>query len=161
MLYYTLIYPFLSYLVITWGNTYTTTLKPLFILKKKAVRLVTFSDFRAHSTPLFYKLRFLKFPDIIFLNNALFMYDFHSGNWPLVFQTFFTSVNKIHGYNTRLACKNSYYLPKIRTNYGKFNIRFLGIKSGIQLRRNTRQSSDLISRSFLLTLCWKNIIFNL
>ena len=127
MLYYTLIYPFLSYLVITWGNTYTTTLKPLFI-QKKAVRLMTFSDFRAHSTPLFYKLRFLKFPDIIFLNNALFMYDFHSGSLPLVFRTFFTSVSKIHGYNTRLACKNSYYLPKIRTNYGKFNIRFLGVK---------------------------------
>ena len=29
-------------------------------------------------------------------------------------------------YNTRLAAKQSYYLPKARTNYGIFNIRFQG-----------------------------------
>ena len=29
---------------------------------------------------------------------------------------------------TRLACKKSYYLPKPRTNYGVFNIRFKGTK---------------------------------
>jgi hypothetical protein len=37
-------------------------------------------------------------------------------------------INRVHQYNTRLACKKSYYLPKIRTNYGKFNIRFVGVK---------------------------------
>ena len=34
-LYYTLIYPFLTYDLIVWGNTYSTALQPLFILKKK------------------------------------------------------------------------------------------------------------------------------
>ena len=29
-------------------------------------------------------------------------------------------------YNTRPAAKQSYYLPFVRTNYGKFNIRFQG-----------------------------------
>ena len=29
-------------------------------------------------------------------------------------------------YNTRLGAKQSYYLPKARTNYGIFNIRFQG-----------------------------------
>ena len=31
-----------------------------------------------------------------------------------------------YSYNTRNASKLSYYLPKVRTNYGKFNIRFQG-----------------------------------
>ena len=31
-------------------------------------------------------------------------------------------------YQTRLASKISYYLPKARTSYGKFNIRFFGAK---------------------------------
>ena len=31
-------------------------------------------------------------------------------------------------YNTRSAAKQSYYLPKARTHYGKFNIRFQGPK---------------------------------
>ena len=37
-------------------------------------------------------------------------------------------VSKIHSYNTRAASKPSFYLPKARTNYGKFNIRFQGPK---------------------------------
>ena len=32
-------------------------------------------------------------------------------------------------YNTRLSFKKSYYLLKARTNYGLFNIRFLGTKT--------------------------------
>ena len=34
-LYYALIYPFLTYGLIVWGNTYSTTLQPLFILQKR------------------------------------------------------------------------------------------------------------------------------
>ena len=41
-LYYTLIYPFLIYGLIAWGNTYNTTLQPIYILQKKAVRVITF-----------------------------------------------------------------------------------------------------------------------
>ena len=87
-LYYTLIYPFLTYAVMTWGNTYSTTLQPLTILQKKAIRIITFSKFDAHSTPLFYRLEILKFIDLIFTNNALFMYDFHTGTLPPVFNDF-------------------------------------------------------------------------
>ena len=35
-LYYALIYPFLTYGIIIWGNTYKTTLQPNFILQKKS-----------------------------------------------------------------------------------------------------------------------------
>ena len=34
-LYYALIYPFLTYGILVWGNTYQTTLQPLVILQKK------------------------------------------------------------------------------------------------------------------------------
>ena len=51
-LYYTLIYPFLIYGLIAWGNTYNTTLQPMYILQKKAVRVITFSSFDHHSNPL-------------------------------------------------------------------------------------------------------------
>ena len=40
----------------------------------------------------------------------------------------FHGINKVHQYETRLASKESYYLPKARTNYGKSNIRFSGAK---------------------------------
>ena len=34
--------------------------------------------------------------------------------------------NQVHKYNTRSASKDNYLLPKVRTNYGKFSIRFSG-----------------------------------
>ena len=115
-LYYTLIYPYLTYAVTTWGNTYATTLKPLITLQKKAIRLISLSEFRAHTCPLFAHLKILKFSDLIFLNNALLMYDFHENNLPSVFHDFFTPVSSVHKYNTRLASKDLYYISKVRTN---------------------------------------------
>ena len=53
------------------------------------------------------------------------MYDFHSHTLPSVFHDFFIPSN-IHTYKTRLASKHSFYIAKIRTNYGKFNIRYAG-----------------------------------
>ena len=47
---------------------------------------------------------------------------------PSVFNHYFTTVNEIHAYNTRLASKQSYSLPKTRTNFGIFNIRYQGPK---------------------------------
>ena len=127
-LYYTLIYPFLTYSLITWGNTYPTTLQLLITLQKKAVRIITFSDFNSHSSPLFRKLGLLKLGDLIYLDSALFMHDYYSNRLPSAFNNFFKSINKVHQYATRLASKKSYYLPKARTNYGKFIVRFSGAK---------------------------------
>ena len=126
-LYYSFIYPFLTYSLITWGKTYQTTLLPLITLQKKAVRKITFSEYNSHSSPLFQKLKILKITDLHYLYCALFMYDYYSNKLPSIFNNFFTSTNKVHQYQTRLASKISYYLPKARTNYGKFNIRFFGV----------------------------------
>ena len=61
-------------------------------------------------------------------NIAIFMYKYHYQLLPLVFQNFFDALTSIHSYNTRQASKKSYYIPKARTNYGIFNIRFQGPK---------------------------------
>ena len=140
-LYYTLIYPYLTYAVTTWGNTYSTTLQPLYVLQKKALRIITFSEYRAHSNPLFHHLKILKFSDLLFINNALFVYDFHANILPSVFHDFFTPVNRVHQYNTRLASKDSYYISKVRTNYGKFNIRFVGAKVWNSIQEDFKSKS--------------------
>ena len=125
-LYYALIYPFLTYGIIIWGNAYESILKPVFTLQKKAMRIITFSQFDTHSGPLFKSLQVIKFYDLVTLYVAIFMYKFHNQLLPTTFHSFFTKVIDIHKYNTRFAAKQSYYLPYVRTNYGKFNIRFIG-----------------------------------
>ena len=127
-LYYALIQPFLVYGIIVWGNTYETTLNPLLILQKRALRIITFSKSDEHSSPIFKTLKILKISDLVSQNIAIFMYKYHYELLPLVFQNFFDALTSIHSYNTRQASKKSYYIPKARTNYGIFNIRFQGPK---------------------------------
>ena len=127
-LYYTFIYSFLTYGLIVWGNTYQSILNPLLILQKRALRIITFSSFQEHSTPLFKYTKILKLCDLIHLHIAIFMYKFHANLLPSTFNQIFIKVNKTHNYNTRLSAKQSYSLPKARTNYGIFSIRFQGPK---------------------------------
>ena len=128
-LYYALVYPYLTYSVVAWGNTYDSIVKPITTLQKRSIRIITFADFRDHSNPLFLRLQILKFKDVVFHQTAIFMHDFHHGNLPNAFESFFTLVCKRHNYNTRLAsCKSNYSLPSAKTNYGKFNVRFSATK---------------------------------
>ena len=56
-------------------------------------------------------------------------------SWDKLARAFFTKISQIHTYNTRLGAKQSYYLPKARTNYGIFNIRFQVHQYGIPLTK--------------------------
>ena len=55
-LYRTIILPFLSYDCIVWSNTYDYNVKQLQIIQRKAIRLITFSNFDAHTSPLLLSL---------------------------------------------------------------------------------------------------------
>ena len=72
------------------------------------------------------RYRVIKFYDLVTFHIATFMYKFHNQLLPTAFHSFFTKVTNILKYNTRLVAKQSYHLPFVRTNYGKFNIRFQG-----------------------------------
>ena len=48
--------------------------------------------------------------------------------FPSTFNDFFKTIKNAHRYETILTSKKSYYLPKARTNCGKFNIQFNGAK---------------------------------
>ena len=96
-------------------------------LAEKSFYIITFSKYYSPSSPLFKSitncqiLRSCIFR--IFL--ALFMFDFHNKKLvPTIFSDFFPPISNTHFYNTRLASKSTYSLPKPRTNYGKFNICF-------------------------------------
>ena len=127
-LYFALLYPFLIYGILIWVITYPTNIKPLFVLQKRAIRLITFSKIDEHTSPLFKITGILKFFHLVTLHISLFMFKFHKELLPTVFDTYFHSINTIHNYRTRLSSKDAFSLPRVRTNYGIFNIRFSGVK---------------------------------
>ena len=56
------------------------------------------------------------------------MHQFNTGKLAKIFDSFFVKTSCRHNVNTRFASRSTFYLPNIRTNYGKFNIRFNGPK---------------------------------
>ena len=63
-IYYSFIYPYLIYGNEIWGGTNDCYIKPLILLQKKIVRIITGSDYLAHTNPLFNKTNILKLTDI-------------------------------------------------------------------------------------------------
>ena len=119
MLYYSLIYPFLTYGIQVWGFTYPTYLKPVTTLQKRVVRIMTFSDPRSHSEPLLKSLRLLKFSDIIHLEILSFVYQWNHKLSPSCFVNYFNPVSSIHSYNTRQSQIDNLFVKSVHTTqYG-------------------------------------------
>ena len=84
-----------------------------------------------HTSPPFKELKILKFPDLVTFHISIFMYKFHNIILPSIFESFFTRVDQVHNFRTRSSTSESYYIPKVRTNYGLFNIKYQGQLYGI------------------------------
>ena len=93
------------------------------------------------SSPLFKELSIIKLFDLVNLHIAIFMFKFHNNLLPTAFSLFFKKIQQVHKYNTRLSAKQSYYIPKARTNYGIFNIRFQGPKVWNDIDEQLKASS--------------------
>ena len=59
-----------------WTPKLLSVTDKIFTLQKNAMRIITFSNFKAHTESLFKQLNILKFRDSISVNNCLFVYDF-------------------------------------------------------------------------------------
>ena len=101
MLYNTMIYPYLTYCNLVWGNASATTLQRLVVLQNRAVRLVTRSKFRSSCNPLFVRLNILKLSDIYKFQIALFMFKVKHHLLPLSCMRYITVVNSQRSYITR------------------------------------------------------------
>ena len=90
-LYYSYIFPYLNYCNLVWGNTYESHLNPLIILQKRAIRVITKSEYLAHTNDLFSRNRILKLPDIHKLKLGIYTFK----------NELFSQYTRSHSYNTR------------------------------------------------------------
>jgi hypothetical protein len=63
-LYYSFVYPYLTYCNVIWGGTYDVHLTQLILIQKKIIRLITNESYLAHTGPLFFKTNILKINDL-------------------------------------------------------------------------------------------------
>ena len=100
-LHFAYIYPYLIYCIEIWGISPQTHLKPLLLLQKKLVRIMTFSTYYAHTDPLFKDMEILIIDRLVIHRIGILMYKLNSGHLPKVLCNFFKKNNEIHNYNTR------------------------------------------------------------
>ena len=92
-------------------------------LQKKAMRIITFQSRNCHWSPLFSKLKLLRFNDKVHLENVLLISKFINSLLPSVFRNWFTYCSNIHNYETTSSATCKLFKPSFRTNlYGKNSI---------------------------------------
>ena len=91
-MYYANVNSLLSYCNLIWMNTHPTVLLPLVKLQKRILRIITRSDFLAHTDPLFRNCKILKIESLKKL--ALALYSFKNKNN-------FQHLIALHNYQTR------------------------------------------------------------
>ena len=121
-LYNTMILPYLTYCNIIWGKCALYLLQKMFLLQKRAIRIITKSPYLAHTEVLFKKLRILNIHDLHSYFAASFMFSYLKNFVPDTFKDFFTlNVNR---YETRNS--NNFYIPNYRHNFSRSMIRYKG-----------------------------------
>ena len=82
-LYCSLFHPYLSYCNEIWGNTYTSNVKCLFTLQKKAIRLICNADRLAHTNAMFKDMSILKLSEFVKYKTAIVMFNIFHGTLPI------------------------------------------------------------------------------
>ena len=100
-IYHALFNSHLQYGCQLWGLCENTISNPVLILQKRAVRLITFSDFRSHSSPLFFNLKILKVYDQVKVLNILFVHKFLNAKLLSDLLNYFNFVKLDHRHETR------------------------------------------------------------
>ena len=130
-IYYSQFYSHLTYGCQLWGQNETSIEKTI-ILQQKAIRLISFANFRDNSSPLFKDLNVLKLLDIIKQSNILFTHNAINKKTPIAFKDYFTLNETEHQHNTINNLSSVYsvpvgslQLPTYRTNSGKSSIKYI------------------------------------
>jgi len=99
-LYFTLINPCFEYCNVIWAISSSIALVKLFRIQKRAIRLVSNSEWNAHTAPLFHDLNILTIHQLNLLHVALFMYKVYNNLLPQYFIDMFVPNCTVHSKKT-------------------------------------------------------------
>ena len=116
LLYNSLVLPHINYSLLVWGHNPFRITK----LKKKCLRIITFSKIFAHCDTIFKNLRLLKTEDIFKIKQLKFYYKYVKNNLPLYFQNLSIKANN-HTHNTR---NQDLYKCRIKHDFAKQSLLF-------------------------------------
>ena len=140
-LYYNLIYSYISYGTLIWGSNYKTRLQSIHLLQKRALRIITFSDIKTPSRPLFQKLEMLNIFEIVKLQLAEITFKHSKNQLPSIFTSLFIDMNDIHQHNTRSKSNKNLFIPRKNLNYGQHGVQYAATKNWNEIPLDIKNSS--------------------
>ena len=94
------------------------------------MRIMTFSDYRSSTGPIYKALRILKLKDQISLSNCLFVHDQINKELPESFSNYFTPTNELYPIVTRNSKTGKLFIPQVNSiRYGRHSIKHSSIKT--------------------------------
>ena len=124
-LYYSLIYPYFIYCNEVWGLEYSTHLRKLVTLQKRALRIISSKSRLEHTDPLFKECQILKLKDTNTFLITNFMFKFYHKDLPNIFDDMFTFNKSVHVHFTRQ--NKELHVPIVHSNLVQMSIRYIGV----------------------------------
>ena len=149
-LYYSLFNSHMSYGLSAWGFARKDLIEKITLLQKKAVRAITFADFRANSGPILKKLGILTPADLFYFKICSLMWDFDNGIMPPSLAANFARKHSVHSYQTRAASSGKLHIESTNTKtHGSNSFKILGAKTLNELKNLSMFRDALTKKSFL------------
>ena len=124
-LYYSFIYPYLTYGNLIWGQAAETNVWPIFRLKKRSIRLIENIPKNGSTIKAFGKLKMMRLPEIHSYSIMIFMYKYKNGLLPALLNDYFTENSSHHRYPTRNA--QQLRIPKVKSKIANSFIKKSGV----------------------------------
>ena len=121
ILYYSLVYPYLQYCNVAWGSASNETLKPLTIVQKRIIRIISAVSYYQHTQPLFKDLIILKLADVHKLESLKFVFNQLNCSHPII--RFYRASDK---HNRQTRNMNDLRPERPMSNYSKRFIAYNG-----------------------------------
>jgi hypothetical protein len=100
-LYFTMVYPYLTYGIPLWGSTYDTHKKKLVLMQKRMIRIIEGAKYNEHTNPLFCKTGILKMDDIYKVETLKLVFKYLNNELPTPLRNLFTPNTAIYERQTR------------------------------------------------------------
>ncbi len=124
-LYYSFIYPHLTYGIEVWGACSAYLRESIFKLQKRAIRIISGAPYRTHTRPLFESLNIMTLDKIYIFCTAMIMFKCMKNVLLTIIKDMFIKNEDIHRYSTRNCSK--LVLPRGRTTLFQGTFRYKGV----------------------------------
>ena len=137
-IYYALFESHINYACIIWGQN-ISTINHLYILQKKALRIINFKERNAHSSPLFHYSKIIKIADKVKIENCLFINKYTNNKLPSIFTNWFTFSSMYHNYQPSFASKGNLQIHSVQTkSYGKNDFVYMVIRTWNDIQKEMK-----------------------